>query len=60
MAADVRKLERLRKQTAEEIDAQRARLAAKEQELCQQSADADKQEVEAMMASAHKAFHLKK
>ena len=55
-----RKLEILRKQTAEEIDAQRARLAAQEQELRQQSAEADKQEAEAAVVSARKAFHLKK
>jgi hypothetical protein len=60
LATDTRKLERLRKQTAEEIDAQRARLAAQEQELRQQSAEADKQEAEAAVVSARKAFHLKK
>jgi hypothetical protein len=60
MAVDARKLERLRKQTTDEIDAQRTRLAAKEQDLRQQSAEADRREVEAKLASAHKAFHLAK
>eukprot|EP00972_Heterocapsa_arctica_P002956 435446-Heterocapsa_arctica.AAC.1 len=60
MAAEVGKLERLRKQTAEEIETQRAILAARESELRQQSADADTQEAEASAASALKASHLKK
>eukprot|EP00972_Heterocapsa_arctica_P031399 4624651-Heterocapsa_arctica.AAC.1 len=60
LATDTRRLEKLRKQTAEEIDAQRARLAAREQELRWQSAEADKQESEAAAVAAGRASHLKK
>ncbi len=57
-AADDRELERLRKETTDEIEAQRTRLAAEEQELRQQSTEADRLESEAKLASASKAYHL--
>ena len=60
LATDTRRLERLRQQTAEEIAAQWERLEGEEQELCRQSAEADKQATEAAVAAAAKASHLKK
>jgi hypothetical protein len=60
LATDIRRLERLRQQTAEEIDAQRERLEEEEQEMCRQSEEADRQATEAAVVAAGKASHLKK
>eukprot|EP00972_Heterocapsa_arctica_P043262 6381340-Heterocapsa_arctica.AAC.1 len=57
-AAADRNLERLRRETAEEILAQRTRLAAEELELRQQSLDYDRVEAEAKVAATRAASQL--
>jgi IgA-specific serine endopeptidase len=59
-AKSIRKLERLRRRTAKEIDSQTERLEEEEQEMCRQSVEADRQAAEAAAVAAGKASHLKK
>jgi hypothetical protein len=57
-AAEDRELERLRQETTDEIEAQRTRLAAEEQELRQQISEADRLESEAKVESTRTAHNL--
>ena len=57
-AAEDRELERLRQEATDEIEAQRTRLAAEEQELRQQISESDKLESEAKMESTRTAHNL--